>query len=172
MNTLAQTLVVSAPDTFISLVIAQAMPRTITCITPRWYSTLINAAKKITVGSTWNANTKPSLLASVSDPNTSDEPCMVKLDSTTKPCASALKIAAPQEVSNTNIANRICSTTPVATSFQSTAFLLLENSQAIASSTLKPNKPNRISMCCCDSRTTARQGRAGGGVGQVRPSAS
>ncbi len=36
MKTLAQTLVVSAPDTRITLVIAQAMPRTIHCITPRW----------------------------------------------------------------------------------------------------------------------------------------
>lgn len=36
MNTLAHTLVVSAPDTRITLVIAHAIARTITCITPRW----------------------------------------------------------------------------------------------------------------------------------------
>ncbi len=36
MKTLAQTLVVSAPDTRITLVITQAMPFTICCITPRW----------------------------------------------------------------------------------------------------------------------------------------
>ena len=36
MNTLAHTLVVSAPDTRITLVIAQAMARTTACITPRW----------------------------------------------------------------------------------------------------------------------------------------
>ena len=36
MNTLAQTLVVSAPDTFITLVMAIAMTRTTHCITPRW----------------------------------------------------------------------------------------------------------------------------------------
>jgi hypothetical protein len=34
MNTLAQTLVVSAPDTRITLVIASAMIRTMNCITP------------------------------------------------------------------------------------------------------------------------------------------
>ena len=36
MKTLAQTLVVSAPDTFITLVMAIAMTRTTHCITPRW----------------------------------------------------------------------------------------------------------------------------------------
>ena len=36
MNTLAQTLVVSAPETFITLVMASAMIFTTHCITPRW----------------------------------------------------------------------------------------------------------------------------------------
>jgi hypothetical protein len=35
MNTLAHTEVVSAPDTFMTLVIVQAMPLTIHCMTPR-----------------------------------------------------------------------------------------------------------------------------------------
>ena len=35
MKTLAQTLVVSAPDTFITLVMTHAMPRTIRCMMPR-----------------------------------------------------------------------------------------------------------------------------------------
>jgi hypothetical protein len=36
MKTLAQTDVVSAPETFITLVIAIAITRTTACITPRW----------------------------------------------------------------------------------------------------------------------------------------
>jgi hypothetical protein len=36
MNTLAQTLVVSAPETRMTRVIAHAMARTTACITPRW----------------------------------------------------------------------------------------------------------------------------------------
>ena len=36
MKTLAQTLVVSAPDTRITLVMASAITRTTACITPRW----------------------------------------------------------------------------------------------------------------------------------------
>ena len=36
MNTLAQTLGVSAPDTRMTLVIAQAITRTTICMTPRW----------------------------------------------------------------------------------------------------------------------------------------
>ena len=65
MKTLAQTLVVSAPDTFITLVMIHAMPRTMRCMTPRWYSTPVSEAKKMIVGSTCTANTKPNLLVSV-----------------------------------------------------------------------------------------------------------
>ena len=36
MKTLAQTLVVSAPDTFITFVMAHAMPLTMRCMMPRW----------------------------------------------------------------------------------------------------------------------------------------
>ena len=59
MKTLAQTLVVSAPDTRMTLVIAHAIARTTACITPRWYSTLISEAKKMMVGNTWKAKMKP-----------------------------------------------------------------------------------------------------------------
>ena len=59
MKTLAQTLVVSAPETFITLVMAAAMMRTMNCITPRWYITPISAAKKMMVGSTWKAKMNP-----------------------------------------------------------------------------------------------------------------
>ena len=52
MNTLAHTLVVSAPDTRMTLVMAQAMARTTACITLRWYSTPMSEAKKMIVGST------------------------------------------------------------------------------------------------------------------------
>ena len=62
MKTLAHTLVVSAPDTRITLVMAHAMPRTTACITPRWYSTPISAAKKMMVGSTWKAKMKPNVV--------------------------------------------------------------------------------------------------------------
>jgi hypothetical protein len=45
---------------------------------------------------------------------------------------------------STNAAKAICRPRPVSTSFQSTAFLLLENSQAIPISTASPNRPKPI----------------------------
>lgn len=59
MKTLAQTLVVSAPDTRMTLVIAHAITRTIACMMFRWYITPISAEKKMMVGSTWKAKMKP-----------------------------------------------------------------------------------------------------------------
>jgi hypothetical protein len=49
----------SAPVTPIVRRISHASPATSRCITPTWYSTLISDAKKMMIGSTRNANTKP-----------------------------------------------------------------------------------------------------------------
>ena len=109
MNTLAQTLVVSAPDTRITLVIAQAMPRTTTCITPRWYSTPISAAKKMMVGSTWKAKMKPNFEVSIRQPKMKLEPALTKLEHLTKPRPSASNTSGRPGTSSTSAAKAICS---------------------------------------------------------------
>ncbi|GEM_PF-5645639 len=76
MNTLAQTLVVSAPDTRMILVMAQAMALTMACITPRWYITPISAEKKMMVGNTWNAKMKPYLGTFIRSPKMKLEPSL------------------------------------------------------------------------------------------------
>ncbi len=50
---------VSAPEVFIVLCMTKATPFTATCITPRWYSTVISDEKKMIVGSTLNAKNAP-----------------------------------------------------------------------------------------------------------------
>ena len=141
MNTLAQTLVVSAPDTRITLVIAHAIARTITCITPRWYSTLISAAKKMIVGNTWKAKMKPYFGMLIRSPKMKFDPALTKLSTLTKPLPRALNTSLPPGTSSTSAAKAICSVTPVTTSFQSTDFLLLENDHAMPISITRPNRP-------------------------------
>ena len=53
-------------------------------------------------------------------------------------------MALPQPVISTKAANAICRPTPVATSFQSTARRLFENSQTMPMSTANPNRPKPI----------------------------
>ena len=113
MKTLAQTLVVSAPDTFMTLVMTQAMPLTICCMTPRWYSTPVSDAKKMIVGSTCTANTKPNFEVSVKLPKMNSEPTRTKSSSLTKPLAIASNTSRPSGTFSTSVANTICSATPV-----------------------------------------------------------
>ena len=144
MNTLAQTLVVSAPDTRITLVMASAIIRTMNCITPRWYITPISAAKKMMVGSTWKAKMKPNFSVSIRLPKMKPEPAFTNSRIFTKPWPSQSNTSRPPGTSSTRAAKAICSVMPVATSFQSMARRLLENSQTMPISTARPNRPKPI----------------------------
>jgi hypothetical protein len=136
--------VVSAPETFITLVMAIAIIRTTHCMMPRWYSTAMKDAKKITVGSAWKMKTKPYLSWSAMPPRIIFEPSLVKPIRVTKTLPRPSKMLPPHVVISTNAAKAICSATPVPTNFQSTAFLLFENVHAMPISTAKPNRPKPI----------------------------
>ncbi len=144
MKTLAQTLVVSAPDTRMILVIAQAIARTIVCITLRWYMTPISAEKKMMVGNTWKAKMKPNCSVFIRLPKMKPEPSLTKLRILTKPLPSASNTSRPPGTSSTTAAKAICSAIPVTTRRQSTARLLFENNQAMPISTANPNRPKPI----------------------------
>ncbi|MNM26592.1 hypothetical protein D3C81_370570 [compost metagenome] len=72
------------------------------------------------------------------------EPSLTKLSTFTKPWPSASNTSRPPGTRITSAAKAICRVMPVATSFQSTARLLLENSQVMPISTAKPNRPKPI----------------------------
>src|SRR5690606_7335413 len=69
------------------------------------------------------------------------EPALTNPSSFTKPLPSASNTSRPPGTSSTSAANPICRTMPVSTSRQSTAFLWLENNQAMPTSTARPNRP-------------------------------
>lgn len=83
------------------------------------------------VGSTWNAKMKPLLLMSIRLPKMKLEPSLTKLSTLTKPWPSQSNTSRPPGTSSTSAANEICSARPVATSFQSIARRLFENSQVM-----------------------------------------
>ncbi len=72
------------------------------------------------------------------------DPSLTKLSTLTKPLPSASNTSRPPGTSNTSAANEICRARPVATSFQSIARRLLENSQVMPMSTARPNRPKPI----------------------------
>jgi|GEM_PF-5636755 len=96
------------------------------------------------VGSTWKAKMKPYLDTSIRLPKMKPEPSLTKLRILTKPWPSQSNTSRPPGTSSTSAAKAICRLMPVATSFQSTAFLLLENSQVMPISTARPNRPKPI----------------------------
>ncbi|MNV34211.1 hypothetical protein D3C71_1256210 [compost metagenome] len=96
------------------------------------------------VGSTWKAKMKPYLGTSIRLPKMKLEPSLTKLRILTKPLPSQSNTSRPPGTSSTSAAKAICSVIPVATSFQSTAFLLFENSQVMPKSTARPKRPKPI----------------------------
>ena len=115
----------------------------------------MNEAKKITVGRAWKMKTKPYFSWSAMPPRIICEPALVNSISLTNTEPRPSKMALPQVVISTKAAKAICSSTPVPTSFQSTAFLLLENAHAMPISTASPNRPNptRIKASIMSPRT-------------------
>src|SRR5688572_5744852 len=77
-------------------------------------------------------------------PKMNVEPALTKLRILTKTWPSQSNTSRPPGTSSTSAANAICRVTPVTTSFQSTAFLLLENRNTMPISTASPNNPNPI----------------------------
>ena len=96
------------------------------------------------VGNTWKAKMKPNFSVSIRLPKMNDEPAFTKLRIFTKPWPSQSKAWRPPGTSNTSAAKATCRLMPVATSFQSTAFLLLENANTMPISTASPNNPKPI----------------------------
>jgi hypothetical protein len=96
------------------------------------------------VGNTCTANTKPNFEVSMKPPKMNSEPARQKSSRLTKPEAMAWNTSRPNGTLSTSAANTICSTMPVATSFQLIARRFSENSTAMETSTASPNNPKPI----------------------------